>query len=71
MIKGDGGGYAYKLPSEFSDSGSGGILLSHFLAFADLDDDGTDEAYLTATTPFLNFGGVLKEYGTVFRYSFT
>lgn len=73
MVKGGegGGGHTYELPSGLSKKGSNGTLLSHFLAFADLDGDGTDEAYLTATTPFVNSGGVMREYGTVFQYAFT
>lgn len=41
-----------------------GSVLSHFLAFTDLDGDGKDEAYLTVTTPFANSGtdGGMKEF---------
>ncbi|MFZ3232695.1 MAG: hypothetical protein WA194_04125 [Patescibacteria group bacterium] len=45
---------AYSIPRGFSKAAGTGAVLSHFLAFSDLDGDGIDEAYLTATTPFVS-----------------
>ena len=62
VLKGSESERAYPIPREFSKTAGTGAILSHFLAFADLDADGTDEAYLTATTPFVNSGGVMREF---------
>lgn len=52
----------YPIPREFSKAAGTGTILSHFLAFSDLDGDGIDEAYLTATTPFVSSGSGMREF---------
>lgn len=53
---------AYAIPRGFSKTAGTGAILSHFLAFSDMDGDGIDEAYLTATTPFVNSDSGMREF---------